>query len=882
MIFRTLIVAVLAALGASVSRAGTTRLAVLPESGTDASKLATLLELGLAMRPDLQLVERQHLEQVIREQRLAAAFGPTAVAKRIELGRLADAEVLVFVGESQRPKPHFDLIVCETHTGLRLLVRPLPADQGVEACEKLAAAGVAEALAKYRNRIEAVVAVPPFVCNDLTIEFAGQGAAYATVVEQMLLRRPGVLVVELAEARAIGTELAISSRDHIDRPTPWYVLGEYRNTVDARQRRADFHLTLKRGEAEAARAEAEGVDPSAIESSLEAACNKLLEGKLAAAPPARDPAAEARALYVRGKTFLSLSLWSQADEMFEASLLLHPSPEVHRDDGVAISEDYYDQIREALLVSIGPFEQLRRRAAFRKQKLALLRRGLAHAEVWAISQPIRSEGTAPIISLLSEVPPTEAIDCIARILRAKAAAGVQDETYRFIRRTGLREVQDPAERFAGAVALANLATRPSDSITIQCLFVDLGGVDDTPELRTALDQLGRSDNPIARESAGKTRAFLAHMAATMATARTAKPPPPRSPPDTEPGQFAVRRVDVGEVGSILGWLNAGDRDLIWTCMIPGQAPARLWEVTDGWKRRLLASFDWNCRPSFDGRYVWLSGKTHGKPVLEIVDPVTDQKRFIGPKQGLPDATIQRLASAPLGVGRVCIAAEIGEYRRTRAWIGVASFDPSGAASVVSVIHEAKQNSFVDRTQRDSPEAVFSPVGMFVLKPDGASADAPATVVVASTAHFLTLSVPAEKPLVRRDPLLSYCWGAAPPVVRGDKLYWIKTEKGNSMTGTLVCASAGQEEPQTVQKDVPAGSPAFVGGRIYVAGLDGAIWVCDALGQPFRQLTPAGPLTRRYHSIELFPTVHHGLMFIADDHMYEVLDADGKPLSCGPE
>src|SRR5688500_2269135 len=58
---------------------------------------AALLDVGLAEGGLVTPVERAGLGHVLREQQLAAAFGPEAGARRVELGRLTNAELLVFL-----------------------------------------------------------------------------------------------------------------------------------------------------------------------------------------------------------------------------------------------------------------------------------------------------------------------------------------------------------------------------------------------------------------------------------------------------------------------------------------------------------------------------------------------------------------------------------------------------------------------------------------------------------------------------------------------------------------------------------------------------------------------------------------------------------------
>ncbi len=65
------------------------------------------------------------------------------------------------------------------------------------------------------------------VSHDLGYEFEYLKTAYARLLEQWLLSQPGLLVVELAEARAISQELALADAGaRIERRLPLYLSGE--------------------------------------------------------------------------------------------------------------------------------------------------------------------------------------------------------------------------------------------------------------------------------------------------------------------------------------------------------------------------------------------------------------------------------------------------------------------------------------------------------------------------------------------------------------------------------------------------------------------------------------------------------------------------------
>ena len=75
-----------------------------------------------------------------------------------------------------------------------------------------------------------VVAVPPFVSNDLGYQFEHLKGAFAKLAESVALDRKGVVVVELAEAEALAKEIALAAPGaKVERPAPLYLVGEYRH-----------------------------------------------------------------------------------------------------------------------------------------------------------------------------------------------------------------------------------------------------------------------------------------------------------------------------------------------------------------------------------------------------------------------------------------------------------------------------------------------------------------------------------------------------------------------------------------------------------------------------------------------------------------------------
>ena len=102
-----------------------TRVGVITSKTADAQNLAALLEVRLTQRPGTALVERSEIDKVLGEQELQALLVADAPGKRAALGKMLKADLLIFLTDSQEPKPHVMMVVCETARGLRLCAEPV-------------------------------------------------------------------------------------------------------------------------------------------------------------------------------------------------------------------------------------------------------------------------------------------------------------------------------------------------------------------------------------------------------------------------------------------------------------------------------------------------------------------------------------------------------------------------------------------------------------------------------------------------------------------------------------------------------------------------------------------------------------------------------------
>jgi len=218
----------------------------------------------------------------------------------VKLGKLLKAGLLSMVRPVKDAKePALEVVISETAGGLRMLIRVIPLTKSAEEDVAAMLAAVRTGIKKHGESITEVIAVPPFVSNDLEFSREYLKGAYAKLAESEALDRKGVVVVELAEAEALAKEIALAaSGAKLVRPLPAYLFGEYRHEVTDKTLTVTLKLRTERGGKMPAKAESITVKPA--ESS--ATVRKWSAGVLDALakdteprPPA-DAKAEARAL----------------------------------------------------------------------------------------------------------------------------------------------------------------------------------------------------------------------------------------------------------------------------------------------------------------------------------------------------------------------------------------------------------------------------------------------------------------------------------------------------------------------------------------------------------------------------------------------------------
>jgi len=704
------------------------------------SELAPLFEAKLAAEPGVTLVERALVDEVLAEQQIQAAFGPDGVGERVRLGKILKADVLVLVRATQETKDReLEVSVTETSGGLRLMVRPVAITKDPAQDAEAFAAAVRDGLARNAKAIREIVAVPPFVSQDLGYDFDHLTSGFAKLVEAAAMRHEGVVAVDLAEAEAIAKELAFAAPGTaVRRRMPLYMLGEFRHAGTGGERKVTIKLRAERGGSRVGPAFDREVLPDDAAAEIQAwAAGVVSDADATPRAPLEDQRAESRQLAARARELKRLGSRKEAVALFEAALLLDPQHlEVHVDVLKTIGPDVF-----ALWVrSRGKDEQATE--AF----VRLYRRGLEHVEAfvarggdltkyltadqgWSLFKAFRHEGglgiepgaTPAQRELLEDAQRFEQAMCLRLIPQASrfGRSELMDFVYPAVFPLPDAEQLEMFARFIG-----ELPDVPrSDEVARWYAEVATWTA-----VRVGADECKAFEARLAAGRSAAYRAAAEEFAALLPFARQGSTVQPYRPP-----QRTERRPDGIEL-TPLRLVIDGQQPPSYPQLKPlhriggvlrvGPATDFLWSPPDfylmkekgrlRWIRGLsgLGGLNHVC---FDGAYVWMShGHFRQPPSLFVLDPVTESLWNVSQAEGLPrfpEAAIDPEAypdGYPLAAvepGRVSIAGRLGD----RGWVGIATFDRTSGKATVKVVAESREAPDpLDKEQWARPTLSFTP------------------------------------------------------------------------------------------------------------------------------------------------------------------------------
>lgn len=701
--------------------------AVVPVAVADDGqlKLIALLEHRLAQDPQIKLVERSAFNAILQEQQIQLALVPRGTEARHSLGQILRAEFVILIESVDiEGRSAVRLIIAETQLGLRLIVETYPWADG--AVRKLVD-DIAESLSRARRLsaggIPTIVAVPPFECKDFSFEHNHLTYTYAALAERSLVRVPGVVVVELEEARAIADELHLSPGSKtVSRPLPLYFIGKYKTRGCGDTFCVSFELALRQGNAVLKTVSTTDLRAIQIAAQLDAQVGAMME-QWAGHGPSRVVSAqqEIQILNERAARFRRLGDGEEAMALIEASLLLDSRQMALHFDAVSgygrLSNAYYDPTSGG--------DNFNRKAT---QGLNYHHAGLVHlehilrssdikwlemmnfmSEFWASARKIEqysrlSEGNKQLCRALT----LDKREMLLAILEDKARDGTLSDNMVNLLRHYLPVVYtDLEESLEQNYAIKYRAIRTVLQLgEAERWIVEIAKQGNSwptridPAYDAFLDQLEALSGDAVRIAVGKLRRDLQEtkdreLNRPRRAKRVTSPIAPETSGAVEVAFSKITPCLLREDGTctafrkrISGWLRCGEgTDVAYSLksLFVMKDKGKLKKVFESSDR--VFGFRSVC---FDGRYVWAPVIRRTGPLVILLDPQTEKTWRFTTQDGLPPAS-RYIAAAPVIAGMAIVSGSFTGQGARRSWVGILKFDGKEGKSV-DVIHYAKYQS----------------------------------------------------------------------------------------------------------------------------------------------------------------------------------------------
>lgn len=326
------------------------RWAIIASPRVEQDGLADLLTAEFSAQKSLELVERDQLTAATRELEVSAYFGSQDAGRRLQLGRLLNADALLLLSLEGRERPSLKVVISDCRYGARLWIERLPFSlQQLLALTRKIAELVTDTRRRFSGGVEYLVGVPHFVSKNLVHDYDHLQAGYAHLLEAALLKYPGVAVIETEEARAIHTELSLARNGRIKRVVPLLVDAEFQIEKSPRrqppQSFASFIIVV-RGADEFRTIRREKLSLAQVTAFLSLEIPpKLLQWKNEIPGNTFFAREQFGWLVERANLFSQLGYWEEAAGLREAALLLQPDAADQRQE---LIDDYGRSMRRPI------------------------------------------------------------------------------------------------------------------------------------------------------------------------------------------------------------------------------------------------------------------------------------------------------------------------------------------------------------------------------------------------------------------------------------------------------------------------------------------------------------------------------------------------------
>ena len=347
------------------------RIAVLnltPQSA-ELAGLADLVEIELTHREGIEVVERELIATLLKEQELQSVGSAGDGSSGLKMGALLRAHLLVLFSASKDDEEGARLCILETRHGLKLVDETFP---NVVSDLSPYVTTVTDTLSKALSQEKPeYYAVAPFVNRELSFRLDHYQDSVAHLIRQELLRR-GRPVLEFEEARKLLDECEVSQGPtRTELPALTAIRGAILVTQTDRERLdLDLELTTLAGQRRHLEAQIPTDDRAAGEA-IESLVDRILTDPRPPRPPPRSQSRYSTIEWLAacGAVHKRIGAWSEARQEFEAALLADPSSRTLRNDLILV---YGELIKEVPFRTLPLVEEQQRLLALHGRGVDLI------------------------------------------------------------------------------------------------------------------------------------------------------------------------------------------------------------------------------------------------------------------------------------------------------------------------------------------------------------------------------------------------------------------------------------------------------------------------------------------------------------------------------
>ncbi len=823
-------------------------------------------EAALLSDDRITLVDREHLEQVLKEHQLTALTGPADGAARTRVGKLLGCDLLIVVRNEAKPQDVVRVTIADTRTGIRLVNSVLPARLVTET-RRLPQELLATALNKRAIADPIVLAIPPFANDDLSRSNGYLQSSLAIVCEVAASHYPRLLLVELDEARELAKENALTGAE-VTRPRAHYLVGRFRLEADNQQRPPFVSLKLERGDVLVAEKKHESPTPATVGDFVQQASAALLESLEGHAATEANSTADAEKLAQQSLGFLQISAFEEGYRLAEASLLLRPDqPDLRHTLAGIYFKHAYDQYDADPTIDKERFDRQFYRA------ISLSKRGLEHLQIHVETSKLEFRkyyGTgASLVSFLihrhadAQVRSTylkhnrDIRDMYAEVLLARArrddldSMAISKLLYSALGYFNVKEEKTLEQFLTDRLRLLPIAAQLSPKLrgSVYREILTFGVPKSMPEAVPYYQSLLDGPDSELVDAAKYALADIDRLnKLAIANRGKLRPPVQRSAAPAEGDSDTFVRatpVDIRDGkekielqgtlsdthGHEVAWGDYGR--LVVLHRTDGGPYQRIFQADNRHK------FANGC---FDGKYFWIPVSGAGAELLRI-DPASGAIVKINAEHGLPKVDFVIAVTAPLEPGRIVLVACFGPQFARRSFVAEVVC-PQDAAPRVRVVHESRdeviETDFQKRMDGRKTNTATAYVPKFVL-PLRDKPDSPPTRVLIGRAlcgggageeYSLVVDLPTGQATVSAATVQSHL-GTRSFAFHEDAAYWLAGHK-------VWRISAEKPDVREAVADVAVESGAlhFAESGILIIGYE--CWFATSWSNPFQRI-PSGQI-----------------------------------------